>query len=308
MTSGHGLGYAEEAYVASLAEFGVPLRLGRSGGRVLGRPIPATRHRDLVGPYPLFGCRDWMALADDVAAIGTEFVSVVLVADPLGGADPATLRTAFPHHLTVFKWHAVRDFAAPFALPPHHRRRLRRAQQSVEVEVCAEPLEHLDGWMGLYTHLTARHAVTGMSTFSREAFRQQLAMPDMTAVRAVRGGVTVGMALWLRAADDAYYHLGASSPAGYEVSASYAVFAAGLEHLRQQGVRRVDLGGAAGVTSREDGLSQFKRGWANDELPAYLCGRVLEPRAYAELSAAAGPVSGWFPAYRAPRPPVLVHG
>jgi lipid II:glycine glycyltransferase (peptidoglycan interpeptide bridge formation enzyme) len=212
-----------------------------------------------------------------------------------------TLRSAFPDHIKVFKRHFVRDLTEAARLPAHHRRQLRRAERSVGVEMCARPLDHLDEWMDLYSGLVDRHAIRGISGFSRESFRQQLAMPEMLTLRAVRGSVTVAMALWLTSSEHAYYHLGASSPAGYEVSASYALFAAALEHLRQQGTRCVDLGGVAGAESAEDGLSRFKRGWANSVLPAYLCGRIFDPRTYAQLSAAVGPATDWFPAYRATR-------
>jgi hypothetical protein len=230
-------------------------------------------------------------------------LSVVAVADPLGSWDMGHLRAAFPDHLIPFKRHQVRDLHRPAPLPAHHRRQLRRAARAVDVEVCAEPLEHLDDWVALYDGLVARRRLTGISAFSRESFRQQLAVPRMLALRAHRGGVTMGMTLWLIGGDTAYYHLGASTPAGYELSASYALFAVAFEHLRGLGVDRVDLGGSAGAQHSDDGLFRFKRGWANAEAPAYLGGRVVDRGAYAALSTAAGTTT-WFPAYRAPELPV----
>ena len=47
----------------------------------------------------------------------------------------------------------------------------------------------------------------------------------MVAVaRQSADGETVGMALWLEDAPNAWYHLAAYSPRGYEVSTSYALF------------------------------------------------------------------------------------
>jgi CelD/BcsL family acetyltransferase involved in cellulose biosynthesis len=97
------------------------------------------------------------------------------------------------------------------------------------------------------------------------------------------------MALWLEDAPNAYYHLAAYSPAGYEVSTSYALFVLAFERLRELGVRYVDLGGA-----ERDGLTRFKRGWATEERVAHLCGRVLDRAAYDRLAHS----SDWFPAYR----------
>ena len=47
----------------------------------------------------------------------------------------------------------------------------------------------------------------------------------------------------------------------------------------------------------DDGLAQFKRGFANAETVAYLCGAVLDHGRYAEL-VAGQPETAYFPAYR----------
>jgi hypothetical protein len=295
---GHVPAYADGAYVRSLSDNGDPVHLVGSGGWLLGREVAGTGRRDLMGPYPLLSCADWGALADDLDRVDDDVLSVVAVADPLGSWDMSELRAAFPDHLIPFKRHQVRNLHQPAPLPAHHRRRLSRAARAVDVEVCVEPLEHLDDWVALYDGLITRRRLTGISAFSRESFRQQLAVPGMVALRADRSGVTVGMTLWLLGGDTAYYHLGASTPAGYELSASYALFAAAFEHLRELGVERVDLGASAGAQHRDDGLFRFKHGWANAEAPAYLGGRIVDRRGYAALSAAAG--TTWFPAYRSP--------
>lgn len=292
-------GYSSRPYVESLAEFGVPRRLGRSGGWLLERQIPNTRYHDLSGPYPLFSCADWSSIPADLEEVPGAPVSVVAVVDPLTRPSEDELRMAFPHLTEPFKQHLIRDFARPAPLPPHHRRHLGRASRSVEVELCADALDHLDDWVELYSRTLARRSVTEMAAFSRAAFAKQLRLPNLIAVRAVQSGVTVSMALWLVQGENAYYHLGASSDRGYSLNASYAVFAASLQELEKRGARFVNLGGAAGNAGSEDGLYRFKSGWANTSMPAYLCGRILDPRAYSELSE--GITSGvrWFPAYRA---------
>jgi Acetyltransferase (GNAT) domain len=293
-------GYADPGYANSLHEFGSPLRLPASGGSVLERAISGTSDHDLMGPYPLFACPRWEALADDLHQLEGSAVSVMLVADPLAEVGQGELRRAFRDHVIPFKRHQVRDLEAPAGLPAHHRRHIRRAARSVEVELCADPLLHLDDWTRLYAGLAARHGLAGIRAFSRAAFTRQLGLPGLVALRAERHGKTVGMALWLEDAPSAYYHLGAYVAEGYEVSASYALFALALEHLRSAGVRRVDLGGAAGVSALDDGLVRFKRGWANEERTAYLCGRVLDRAGYERLvEGPPGARSDWFPAYRA---------
>lgn len=294
-----GRAYAASGYARSLDEFGLPRALPRCGGWVLERSIDGTDMRDLMGPYPLFACADWSRLADDVEALRDSVVSLVLVVDPLAGVGAAQLERAFPDHLRAFSTHFIRDLDGPATFTAHHRRTLRRAARAVEVEVCAEPLERLDDWTGLYEELVARHRLVGVSAFSRESFRRQFALPGLIVLRAVRHGRTVAMTLWLEDAPNAHYHLAASSSEGYEFGASYALVATALEHLRERGVRWVNLGGVP-VGARDDGLAYFKRGWADAERPAHLCGRILDRDAYAQLTGGArGAAAAWFPAYRA---------
>lgn len=303
-SSGTGArGYSHPEYTASLAEFGRPTRLPRSGGWLLERPVPGERAaRDLLGPYPVFACGDWTSLADDLEHLDRPAVSVVLVADPLADPPEAELRRAFPDLLIPFKRHLVRDLDSPAEPPSHHRRHIRRAGRSVEVEVCADPLDRLDDWSDLYAQLVARHGLEGIRAFSRDAFRRQLGLPGTVALRAHQDGRTVAMTIWFENAPHAYYHLGASSAEGYAVNASYALFDAAFDHLRARGVRLVDLGAAPEGTddAAQQGLLRFKQGWANAERPARLCGRILERETYRELTERHAPGGGdWFPAYRA---------
>lgn len=303
--SAAGRGYADPAYVAALSEFGTPVHLPRSRGYLLERPIEGTGARDLLGAYPLFSCQNWSELDADLVDVRGA-VSVVLVADPLDGVHIDRLGELFSDHVVLFKRHWVRDLTMPSPLPSHHRRHLRRAARAVDVDISYGALGYLDDWIGLYAGLVARHRLTGIRAFSRESFRQQLTVPGMVAVRAERDGATAAMTLWLVSGENGYYHLGASSKAGREVSASYALFAAAVDHLHDRGVRYVDFGGVAGSAPTEGGLSRFKRGWATHELPAYLCGRILDQPAYASLSAAVRHPRGWFPAYREADPDVAV--
>ena len=72
-----------------------------------------------------------------------------------------------------------------------------------------------------------------------------------------------------------------------------------LEHFAEDPrVRWVDFGGGAGTVDADDGLTRFKRGWSNATRTAHLCGRILQPDTYEELSADGGAPSDWFPAYR----------
>lgn len=121
----------------------------------------------------------------------------------------------------------------------------------------------------------------------------------MIVLRAALDGRTVGMRLLFEDAPYAYDHLAAHSDEGYEVGASYALVAMALDHLRECGVRWLNLGGAPGAGSPSDGLAYYKRGWASSERTARLCGRILNRAAYSQLADRRRAAPAWFPQYRA---------
>lgn len=286
-------GYGHPAYAASLAQFGSPTRLPLSEGSLLRRPITGTSAYDVMGPYPLFTCANWSSLGDDLDNLATSAVSAMAVLDPMAVVGQEHLRRAFPDRLVRLKDHFIRDLDRAGELSGHHRRNVGRALRSVEVERCADPQQYLDDWLALYSNLVRRHGLSGMRAFSREAFAAQFAVPGLLVWRAIRHTETVAMSLWFEAGPVAYYHLGASNSLGYEVGASYGLFHHAFEHLRERGVRHVDIGGVPQAGS--EGLQRFKSGWATERRDAWLGGRILDADAYERLSCGR---TGWFPAYR----------
>lgn len=297
-------GYTHAGYAASLAEFGTPRPLPRSGGWVLERPIPLTRYRDAMGCYPLFACQDWSQLRVDLDTLQDDLVSLAIVADPFGEHDPAYLRRCFPDLVVPFKEHMVIDLSrSPESfVDAHHRRNTRKSLERVNVERCADATVFAGEWNGLYANLVERHGIRGLAAFSATSFRAQLAVPGMIMFRATRDDETVGMTLWYADRGVAYYHLGAYSEAGYDLRASFALFRRAIEYFSAQGLPWLNLGAGAGLSSnrQEDGLSRFKRGWASGTRMAYFCGRIFDPQRYAETvrTRPAAAASDYFPAYR----------
>jgi hypothetical protein len=299
-------GYRDPGYARSFSGLGTPRELPRSGGWILVREIPDTGRRDGMGCYPLFSCRDTAGLAADLEEAGRDLVALSLVTDPFcdfGGEE--ALREVFPDLARPYKEHFVVDLAVPLGdhLSDHHRRNARRALQLLTVERIAapagDPAALLDEWHELYGHLVERHQIQGIAAFSRAAFEEQLRVPGMVAFRALHGDTPVGMSLWYRQGDVALYHLGAYAPAGYALRASFALFQSALEHFAAEGVRWAGLGAGAGVHGTgSGGLTRFKQGWATGTRTAWLCGRIFDREAYAELSARIPSESGYFPAYR----------
>ena len=298
--SGSLTGYLHPLYAESLREFGDPLELPRSGGHLLVRRIPGTDLRDAMGPYPLFCCRDWKGLAEDLHGLRKELVSVCVVTNPFGDYDQHLLREAF-QTVIHFKDHFIADLGQPLNsfVSSQHRYNVRKALREVAVEVCHDPLRHLEEWTEIYGHLIQRHGITGLRRFSKESFAKQLVVPGMLMFRAVRAGEPVGFNLIYLQRGVAYAHLSAESPLGYKLRASYALRFVALQHLLGK-VSWVNLGAVAGLTANlDDGLTHFKRGWASGTKPAFFCGTIFDQTAYERLANAAPRTHpGYFPAYR----------
>ncbi len=295
-------GYAHAAYAASLSEFGRPLALPRSRGWLLERSLDRAAGLDAMGCYPLFACQDWMGLNADLEELCGRLVSVVLVPDPFAPVESETFSNWFDH-LRPFKRHHLVDLSRldRDRLPRHHRRHLAKAERSVSVERSAAPERWLDAWTDLYGGLMRRHGVDGIRAFSRESFRRQFAVPGLALFTATAADDLVGLHLWYRQGDVAFYHLGAMNEAGRRLSASYASFRQAMQEFRQEGVRWLDLGGGAGLgaASEADGLERFKRGWAHEARMTLICGKVLDRRRYQALCAAApAGEADYFPLYR----------
>lgn len=255
-----------------------------------------------MGCYPIFTCQDWSQLHDDLDNLADALVSVSLVASPFGNYDLEYLKNCFPDQVVPFKEHFVVDLNLPrdSFVHPHHRRNARKALQQLQAETCARPADFLTDWVVLYATLVERHKITGIAAFSEASFRKQLTVPGITAFRAIQDGSTTGMLLWYVQDDVAYYHLGAYSPRGYELRASFALFSHAIDYFAQRGLRWLNLGAGVGADSgRESGLSRFKEGWATGVRTAYLCGRIFDREKYNKLVKAKHiPPTSYFPAYR----------
>jgi hypothetical protein len=295
-------GYLHPAYAHSFSEFATPRYLAASEGWILERALPWGEARDGMGCYPLFACRRWEGLSADLAGLGQDLVSLVLVTDPLAEFDVVALARSFDF-VKPFKCHYIADLTQPCAgfVSKHHRYYVRRSLQGLEVEVCDEPSRYVREWTDLYGTLIERHHIKGLRAFSPACFEKQLAVPGMVLFVARQRGDILGAHLVAVSGTAAYSHLAAFSDIGYQLNAAYALYWTTLEYLTGRGVRWLDLGAAAGLEDKPtDGLSWFKQGWSNATRVAHLCGRVFDPQAYAEICQR-GHVgeTDYFPAYRA---------
>ena len=297
-------GYLSGVYAASLAQFGTPLNLARSGGWLLARDVPGSSDRDAMGCYPLFACCDWSSLSTDFDGLGDELVSVAVVADPFGNADRSALERCFDF-VHPFKEHFVVDLEKDPEefLSRNHRYKALRSLRKARVVVCDEPVQHVDEWVAMYDVLIGRHSLRGIKAFSREAFTRQMQVPGLVMFRYLVEEVAIAAQLWFVQGDTVYNHLLAMHEPGYETWAAYGLCYEALCYFRSGAaglLRHVDLGAGAGLAEEvADGLARFKRGWATERRQALFCGRIFDPPRYIELAQQHGAqTSKYFPAYR----------
>jgi hypothetical protein len=294
-------GYLHPRYIASLAQ-GTPIELPACGAWLLKRPIAGTSWYDATGPYPLLCCADWRELAGDFDRLSDDIVSIVAIADPLGGYSPQQLAEAFDRRIPYKEHFVVETGPAPDSFVSRsHRAHAMRALGRINVTVCERPGDLLDEWCRLYQVLAERHSIPEDRRMSRAALAMQLEVPGLVVFQASAAGQTVGLDLWYEQGDCAQGHLAAFDELGYSLRASYATKWRMLEYFRQR-VRWINLGGVPDGSQR-GGLAAFKRGWATTTRIAWLCERVLAPERYKELTLVRGtPQRQYFPAYRSATP------
>ena len=292
-------GYLSREYAQSFQEFGTPVALPSCGGWLIERPV-GQGMSDAMGCYPLFCCEAWSRLGGDLAALDRNIVSLVLVSDPFADAEEPLLRRCF-ERVRPYKEHFVIDTREPMSrfTGSSSRHQALRSLRTVEVDVCANPLDHLDEWERLFAVLAARHGISGLRRFSREAFRRQLSVPGLVMFRAVAERTTVGLDLWYVQDDVAQGHLAAFDALGYRLHASYATKWRMIEYFMDK-VRWINLGAGTNPDG-SDGLSLFKKGFATGTKPSFLCGSILRPGEYEALVQERDfrAPTDYFPAYRA---------
>lgn len=304
-----GPGYRSAAYAAALAGIGRARPFGATGGYLLERVIPECDHIDLMGPYPVFSCAGWEALGPAVAALKEAHsgktephsapVSLTLVTDPVCPLSASDLDAIFDLCRPLGD-HYLIDLARPLVPSKHHRKKLRRAG-AARIEAGPVPADFGPAFAALYQGLAEKKGIHDMRRFDAESLAAQLAIPGAHLVTAWDGTALLGADLYYLDGAVAYAHLSAYAAEGYARAVSYPMIRAAHDYFAPR-ARWIDLGGTpaheAGLSG--GGVGHFKRGWTDVTRPTYLCGAVLNPRAYARLAAdRAPPGTTWFPAYRA---------
>jgi len=258
------------------------------------RAIPGSDRVDAISPYSYPGGRvrggpvDRAAL--DLAASG--LVSA-FVRERLG--EPAALTGASDRSVVL-----VSDPAAPRKSRMSDRQQIRKNRAAgFTVETVAGPdagADELTGFLSVYTETMRAVEATDRYFFDRGYFEALLASPLtwLLTVRDPDGGCAAA-ALAVRSDGFLHYYLSGTADAHRRSAPSKNLIVAATDHAESMGLP-LNLGGGL---RPGDGLEEFKRGFANAELPFHTHELVCDPAAYAAL-AAGREDDGFFPLYRGP--------
>jgi hypothetical protein len=262
---------------------------------LLVNEIPDSGFSDAISPYGYPGALSRSAAPMDREAVNwseTGLVSI-FIRDRIGHPpflSNATERSAVQVH----------DPAKEPRIRSRFAEQIRRNERlGYNVELLHGPettVEQRTSFHALYIETMRRAEAAERYYFDPDYFRTVLGYERSWLVlcRSPEGATAAGA---IAALSDGllHYYLGGTA----EVHLSDSPFknvALAMIRLADELERTLNLGG--GVW-RGDGLEDFKRGFANAELPFWTHEIVCDPEAYARLSEGR-PDSGFFPLYRAP--------
>ncbi|HZZ90103.1 MAG TPA: GNAT family N-acetyltransferase [Caulobacteraceae bacterium] len=287
--------YASSLYAEALAHVGEPVRVDAWDSFVIARSLPFGEGLDATGAYPMAVFSPNADLQGGLESLAcTGLVSLVLVPDPFASPSPQQLAGAFAL-CRPFKTHYLVETANGVSFTKHHRDRVRRGARRCRIERVTLA-DHLAGWGELYAGLADRRAIRGVADFPPAYFARLAQASELVALAAFVDDHLAAMTLWFEHGGVVYNHLTASDAVGYANGANFALYGAAIDVFA--GAAMMNLGGGAGFDDDpDDGLAAFKRGFANAETRALICGAILDPRRYAALTAGR-PATNFFPAYR----------
>lgn len=293
--AGVAQGYQSSAYLKALSCLGRPFPLEGSSAALIARQVPDTEREDLMGPYPFLTADDWPNVLDTLEKVAGDYVALSFVTDPFCPVGLDDLSARFDVARVMNDQYIV-DLTAPLTPSRHHRKKLRMVREGLTLDLRLPTPEDAEAFVRLYANLVDRKTIDDFRAFDQESLFAQVLAPGALIVEARLGGLLAGMDLYYVDGEHAHAHLSAYADVGYALSVSYPMMAFAINALGDY-ANALNLGGAP--ASGGDGIRHFKKGWSNATRPSFLCGRVLDPKGYAQIAGCPFDPQSYFPAYRA---------
>ena len=302
------------------------LRIDAAGAELLAplivREIPGSDRQDAISPYGYPGIaprrvRSYPSIAGRTANASGEGglnAGGERGLDP-AAVDPAAIDFAATGLVSIFVRHALGDPPLASAaernvvqiadpeLPPKRRssdrnriNRNRRAGYEVSIVPGSETTaEQRAGFLAAYEQTMRRAAAAERYFFDASYFERILESPlAWLGLARAPGGEIAAASIAVRSDGFLHYYLSGSADATLRDSPMKNLVAALVDFAAELGLP-LNLGGGL---RRGDALEEFKRGFANRELPWSVSEIVCDRDAYDRLSAGHDE-GGFFPAYRA---------
>ncbi len=258
------------------------------------RPIPGVDRVDAISPYSYPGARREGGPIDATAVdlSGSGLVSA-FVRDRLD--EPPTFKNPTERSVVL-----LADPELPRKSRMSDRQQIRKNEaDGYELRRVAGPAAsgaEIDAFHSVYTETMRAVDAAERYFFDRDYFVTLLGFPRSWLV-TVTGPEGDAAAAALTAVSDGllHYYLSGTADAHRRRAPSKNLIVACSEHAAELGMP-LNLGGGV---KPGDGLEEFKRGFANRELPFRTHELICDPAAYAELSGDRDD-DGFFPLYRAP--------
>lgn len=258
------------------------------------RSIPDSRSGllDATSPYAYPGARIEGGPIDPAAVdLSVGGLVAAFVRDRLG--DPVAFTGATDRSIVL-----VSNPSLPRKSRMSDRQQIRKNEASgYTISKVAGPdatAADLDGFLAVYTETMRVVEAAEHYFFDADYFRAVLAS-DLAWLLTVSGpeGDPAASALVVRSDGFLHYYLSGTADEHRRRAPSKNLIVAATEFAEELGLP-LNLGGGV---KPGDGLEEFKRGFANLELPFRTHELICDPAAYAELSAGRED-DGYFPLYR----------
>lgn len=274
------------------------LRLAADGPvlPVLVRAIPDGDLLDAVSPYGYPGASHPAAEPLDPSSVSWSQTGLVslFIRDSIG---PPPLFAGGTERSRVWVSDPDQESGVRKRLREQIRRNERRGW---EMEATSGPdatPDQIAGFSRAYAETMARTGATARYLFVDSYFEALLRSPTSWLITAANEGEILAGAIAVRSDGMLHYFLGGTAEDGLTDSPMKNLFATMIDLSAETGLP-LNLGG--GVVPG-DSLDQFKRGFANADLPFVTHELICDPDRYAELSSrpSGEATPGFFPAYRA---------
>lgn len=295
-------GYKNKGYASSFTEQGEAVYLNNCDGWLIKRPIANTSYFDLIGPYPLFFCKDLLSINKDILDLyHKKIVSLVFVNDQV---EPLSLKKT-KEQFTLFKpfkVHYVANLDKPWELfvRRNMRRYANKAFKNFHISLVENNSLFLESLWNFYIENISKKKFTINNLLTKTNLMNQLKLPGVTLFKAESKNKVHGIACYIEVDSRVYGHIIGCSEQGYANYVTYGLYGAALSYYQKR-MESIDFGGNAGLSNDSScGLALFKSGWCNQKKMTYLCGKITNKELYSQLTANIKN-SSYFPAYRDPK-------